>query len=368
MKPETYVATAACPKAKGRRLGSACATNLLPLLLLMAPPTVVEAQFGYAFTNQTCTITGYDGPGGAVVIPNQVAGVPVIGIGVEAFLENGRVTSVTIPDGVTSIGDQAFSFCTSMTNIMIPDSVTNVGTQTFSECPSLTAVTVDPLNPAYSSVDGVLFDKTQATLILCPGGKAGSYTIPNSVTSISEWAFDSCVALTNVTIPNSVTGIPAWAFWGSALTTVTIPSSVAAIGSSAFAHCYGLTRVYFQGNAPAIFGGAFGGEPWDLFLDPATIYYLPGTTGWVPWFQGLPIMLWTPQVQTSRSSFGAQTNQFGLTLSWASGMAVVVEASTNLANPTWIPLATNTLTSGSAYFSDPQWTNYPARFYRLRWP
>jgi hypothetical protein len=72
-------------------------------------------------------------------------------------------------------------------------------------------------------------------------------------------------------------------------------------------------------------------------------------------------------VQTSDTSFGARTNQFGFTISWASGMTVVVEACTNSANPIWVPVGTNTLTGGSAYFSDPQWASYPSRFYRLRW-
>ena len=72
-------------------------------------------------------------------------------------------------------------------------------------------------------------------------------------------------------------------------------------------------------------------------------------------------------MQTSDASFGVRTNQFGFNITWASDMVVVVEACTNLANPTWFPLATNTLTGGSFYFSDPQWTNYPDRFYRFRW-
>ena len=83
---------------------------------------------------------------------------------------------------------------------------------------------------------------------------------------------------------------------------------------------------------------------------------------------GLPVVLWTPQVLTTDASFGVRTNQFGFTITWASGMTVVVEASSSLVNPTWIPLATNILTSSSVYFSDPQWKNYPTRFYRLRWP
>jgi hypothetical protein len=102
--------------------------------------------------------------------------------------------------------------------------------------------------------------------------------------------------------------------------------------------------------------------------DNATVYYLPGTTGWSTNFAGLPTVLWTPQVQTSDASFGVRTNQFGFSIAWASGMVIVVEASTNLANPTWSPLATNTVTGDSLYFSDPQWTDYPGRFYRLRSP
>jgi hypothetical protein len=62
------------------------------------------------------------------------------------------------------------------------------------------------------------------------------------------------------------------------------------------------------------------------------------------------------------------SNRFGFIISWATNTSVVEEACTNLANPTWSPVGTNALTGGSAYFSDPQWTNYPGRFYRLRSP
>ena len=103
--------------------------------------------------------------------------------------------------------------------------------------------------------------------------------------------------------------------------------------------------------------------------DNATVYYLPGTTGWDDFSAntGIPVALWRPQMQTSDGSFGVRTNQFGFNINWASGMVIVVEACTNLATPVWSPVSTNTLTSGSSYFCDPQWTNYPARFYRLRW-
>jgi hypothetical protein len=62
-----------------------------------------------------------------------------------------------------------------------------------------------------------------------------------------------------------------------------------------------------------------------------------------------------------------KSNQFGFNITATNNFTVVMEACTNLANPVWTPLQTLTLTNGSIYFSDSQWTNYPGRFYRLRW-
>jgi hypothetical protein len=81
---------------------------------------------------------------------------------------------------------------------------------------------------------------------------------------------------------------------------------------------------------------------------------------------GRPTALWQPLVRTSDASFGVRTNQFGFNITWASGMVIVVEACADLANPIWSPVGTNTLTGGWFYFSDPQWTNYTRRFYRVR--
>ena len=103
----------------------------------------------------------------------------------------------------------------------------------------------------------------------------------------------------------------------------------------------------------------------------ATVYYLPGTTGWTTFDanSGLnPAVLWNPQAQTGDASFGMKHNQFGFNITGSSDLVVVVEACTNLANPVWCPVGTNTLTGGSSYFSDSQGTNYPGRFYRLRSP
>jgi hypothetical protein len=284
------------------------------------------------------------------------------------------LASVTIPNSVTSIGgwahlpgpwwDGAFAGCTSLTNVTIPNSVTSIGDGAFASCTSLKAITVEVLNSAYSSVDGVLLNKSQTTLIQCPGGKTGSYAVPNGVTSIAAFAFAGCTSLTSVTIPNSVTSIGMYAFEScTSLFSVTIPASVTNIGDWAFASCTNLTGVYFKGNAPSV-----GIEV--LYVDNnVTIHYLPGTTGWGTTFGDRPTALWRlpyPVILSFGPSFGAPVDAFGFRISWAANVSVVVEASTNLANALWLPVSTNALVNGWAYFSDPQWTNHPARFYRIR--
>ena len=79
-------------------------------------------------------------------------------------------------------------------------------------------------------------------------------------------------------------------------------------------------------------------------------------------------MLWNPLIQVGDGSFGVKNNKFGFKITATNNFTVVVEASTNLANPVWTPLQTVTLTNGSCYFSDPQWRNYPARYYGLGFP
>jgi hypothetical protein len=108
----------------------------------------------------------------------------------------------------------------------------------------LTNITVDSRNPAYASIDGVLFDKRIRTIIAYPAKKtARTYTIPSSITEIGSGAFSSCSSLTSVTIPSSVTVIGMLSFGGSSLTSVTIPSSVTSIYMGAFADCESLTNV-----------------------------------------------------------------------------------------------------------------------------
>ena len=198
-------------------------------------------------------------------------------------------------------------------------------------------------------------------------GLGGVVTIPGTITGlpvtrIGGGAFQGRTSLTSVTIPNSVTSIGDGVFSGcTSLTSVTIPNSVTSIGSGAFYDCTSLKGIYFRGNAPYL-------EFFGLYANEATVYYLPGTTGWGATLGSRPTALWKPQVQSGAASFGVKTNQFRFNITWTSGRVIVVEGCTNLANPTWTPLQTNTLTGDSVYFSDPKWTNYTRRFYRIRSP
>jgi len=199
-------------------------------------------------------------------------------------------------------------------------------------------------------------------------GPGGSVIIPGTtnglpVTTVGVGAFYD-TSVTSVTIPNSVTSIANEAFnYCLDLSSVTIGGGVTNIGSYAFVYCYSLSTVYFQGSPPVVDSSVFSSS------SGATGYYVPGTAGWGNFAltTGLNMVLWNPQAQAG-AGFGVQANQFGFNITGPTNLAVVVVASTNLAIPSWVPLSTNTLTGGSSYFSDPQWTNYPRRFYRFSSP
>jgi hypothetical protein len=527
---------------------------LLTFIVLLTPIAVTAQQSGdftYTTNNGAVAITGYSGPGGAVTIPSAIIDLPVTSIGSYAFYGDSSLTNITIPNGVTNIADHAFYYCIRLPSVTIPDSVVSIGVEAFGvcwsltgvtipsgvssigayafdDCSALTAITVDAQNLYYSSTNGILFDKSQTTLVECPCGMAGSYAIPNTVNQIGAWAFAGCSRLTDVTIPNSVTSMGVWAFadcwsmsainvdagnvsyssangvlfnqdqttliqfppattgsysipgsvtsignyafdgssvtnvtipetvtsigdgafdactkltnvtipksvtsmgnspfeacfgltgitveagnpvfssvngvlfgqglttliqypyslggsytipegvtsigesafqWCSAVTNVTVPASVSSIGTYAFYGCSMLASVYFEGDAPVADSSVFTGDG-----ELSAVYYLPGTAGWGATFCGIattPSMLAYPVILNKGSGFGVQSNGFGFIICWATNSSVVVEAATTLGNPVWTQVATNLVSGGLCYFSDPQWTNYPGRVYRVRVP
>ncbi len=153
----------------------------------------------------------------------------VTSIGNYAFYYCHDLVSVVIPNSVTTIGQGAFAFCSSLTNVTIPASVTKIGdaflysfsTPAFKSCSSLKQITVDKNNPKYCDENGVLYDKDKTSLVQCPGGLSGDFSIPQSVEWVGLYSFENC----------------------DRLTSVTIPEGVSFIGPSAFSECYNLRRI-----------------------------------------------------------------------------------------------------------------------------
>lgn len=242
-------------------LRTACARCAPLLMLLLTAAAPAQAQLTYITNNDAIVISGYTGPAGEVVIPASINGLRVTTIGRWAFIDCTSLTSVVIPDTVTSIegwGRAGFSFgafngCTGLTNVSLGNNVTNIGLSVFRGCTSLARVTlpqslctiegdafsrctslasihisknvssiadgafsgctglveitVDPENAFYSSVDGVLFDRNQTLLLLYPSSKTGAYAIPQNVRTINNGAFEDCVHLTSLWVPAAVSDI-----------------------------------------------------------------------------------------------------------------------------------------------------------------
>ena len=186
----------------------------------------------------------------SVTIPNSVTT-----IGTDAFYGCTGLTSITVSDGVTSIGSWAFGGCTGLTSVTIPNSVTTIGMSAFRNCSGLTSVTIS---------DGVTTIEQDA-FVGCTG--LTSVTIPNSVTTIEALAFYGCTGLTSVTIPNSVTSISSFAFGGcTGLTSVTIPNSVTSIGSLAFDW---VCNIVYSGTAT---GSPWGAKSVNGYVDGNFVY------------------------------------------------------------------------------------------------
>ena len=213
---------------------------------IIAYPTEKSGE-SYEIPDSVTTIGDYAFAGcrglTSITIPDSVTS-----IGDCAFVECTGLTSITIPDSVTSIGDCAFGECTGLTSIVIPESVKEIKENPFLMCYSLQEIEVNEKNKYYLSENGILFDKDKKTIIAYPAEKSGeSYEIPDSVTTIGDYAFAGCRGLTSITIPDSVTSIGDCAFSGcTSLTSIIIPENVTLIGWGAFYGCDSLVDVYFE--------------------------------------------------------------------------------------------------------------------------
>ena len=220
---------------------------------------ISEGYYTYSVSNGKATITDVDNSiSGNVTIPSKLGGYPVTEIDGRAFYKCTDLTSITIPNNVTSIGDFTFIGCTGLTRVTIPDSVTSIGMEAFEDCIGLTGIEISDL-ASWCEIIFVSNPLYYAKNLYINGELATDIRIPDSVTRIGSRTFEGCTCLTSVTIPDSVTSIGYFAFSGcTGLTSVTIPDSVSSIGDSAFRGCTGLTNITIPGSVTSIGEHAFG--------------------------------------------------------------------------------------------------------------
>jgi hypothetical protein len=255
--------------------GAAKAAPMSWLLLSVAIllPTTGKAQFAFVTNNGAITITGYSGSAASLAIPDATNGYPITGIGAQAFMRHSSLTNVVLPDSIVTIGDSAFTSCfglatinlpsnlasigasafdgCKLTAVTVPQTVTYIGSRAFAGCTLLESITVDGLNPGFSDLDGVLFNKARTTLIQCPAQKAGTYLVPNSVTAIGDAAFNRS-ALGSIVLPTGVVSIGAGTFAYAAATNISLPSTVTSIGIQAFMSCSNLLSVAIPNGVSTI--------------------------------------------------------------------------------------------------------------------
>ena len=179
-------------------------------------------------------------------------------IGNYAFQYCSKLTSVDIPNNVTKLSDNTFANCSSLKNVSIGSSCASISSTAFLNSNAIEKITVAEDNANYSSVDGALLNKEKTSIVLYPKSKSGEFVIPDTVTSIADYAFDNAPNLTKVTIGESVKSVGKGAFRNcNSLKTVIFKDSnnvSKSIGDYAFYNCPALSEVDF-GNAVTSIGG-----------------------------------------------------------------------------------------------------------------
>ena len=323
---------------------------------------------------------------------------------------SGRTGSYTVPSSVQALSSSVFADSIHLASVVIGDGVTNISPSMFRLCASLVAADVDAANLYFSSIGGVVFDKSQSTIVVYPAGKAGTYAAPEGVPSIQDYAFQYAAGLSDVVLPRTLTNLGSYAFLGasslkdvvvpsgvttiedgvfsgcseltnvvipinvtnigvnaftycSSLKSITIPNNVRSIGLRAFLGCSSLTSVIIGSNVTTIDSSAFnltenltsilfrgsppGNSSWTSGLSQnSTIYYFLGASGWQPAYGGRGTQVFRPAA--SHPSF---TISSGFQFSWTNtgSIPMNVRRAPSLGDP-WTLVSTNNATG---QFVDP---------------
>ena len=243
--------------------------GLISILVDPANPNYSSADNALFNKDLTTIIECPSGKTGDYVIPSTVKT-----IGAYSFSQS-YINSISIPASVTTIEGYAFCSAFNLTSIFIPSSVTSISNTSLIQCNKMISISVDANNPKYTSDDGVLFNNDMTTLLVFPRGRSGHYDIPESVETIGDRSFETCILssvtipesvtniddlalsnltnITSITIPSSVTRIGNYALQGcTGLKSITVPASVITIGEYAFAECIGLTEVINPSVTPQV--------------------------------------------------------------------------------------------------------------------
>ena len=252
------------------------------------------------------------------------------------------IENIIIEDGVTRIGNGAFFSCRLLTSITIPNSVTSIGTKVFDDCTGLASMVVESDNDVYDSregcnaiintIDNKLIAGCKNTVIPNTVTSIGEYAfngcsglitinIPGSVTSIGKAAFVNCTGLTSFTIPDGVTSIADETFmYCRALTSVTIPSSVTSIGQTVFADCSALTEVYCHAESvPLTNSISFAGfslSKATLYVPDASIGLYQAVAPWKNFKKIVGLKCATPTIKIVNGEMTVESETEGVTYKW----------------------------------------------------
>jgi uncharacterized repeat protein (TIGR02543 family) len=242
------------------------------LVIIAGFPMAALADTGiwsYDISSGQARITGYSGPGGAVVIPDTLEGCPVTQIGVGAFSLNHTITSVSMPDTIKIIGDTAFLNCIAIESMHVSTALQYIGERAFGDCQALISFDM-PAGVTTIGIGAFINDQQLKSIV-----------IPEGITNIYADTFRQCYALESVTLPDSLQVIGSCAFmYCMSLTSIDFPRHIGLLGDCSFYVCSSLTRANFYGAIPTFERTGI----WNVFDAAAPgfkIYYHVTQTTWL---------------------------------------------------------------------------------------